>query len=360
VTSSEGRLTYQSSGVDVDRGDALVERIRAFAKRTNRPGLVGGIGGFASLYSLKDALAALGEAGKMSDPLLVSGTDGVGTKLKVAFLANKHDTIGIDLVAMCVNDVLTTGAVPLFFLDYFATGHLDVDRAAAVIKGVADGCASAECALVGGETAEMPGLYQPGEYDLAGFAVGVVDRARVIDGRDVKAGDLIIGVLSRGLHSNGYSLARQALFERAGLAIDARPHELSPRSVAEELLEPTAIYTKLVRELSRAVRVKALAHITGAGIPGNVPRVLPPGVRARVERSSWKRPPIFELIQRSGNVADEEMWKTFNMGIGLVAVVTPADRDASIAAAQRAGETASVIGEIVEDAGAKEASVELV
>jgi phosphoribosylformylglycinamidine cyclo-ligase len=359
VTDERSGLTYRSSGVDAGLGDLLVDRIGPLAAKTKRPGLVAGIGGFASLFSLKEALAHLGSAGQMSDPLLVSGTDGVGTKLKIAFLADKHDSVGIDLVAMCVNDILTTGATPLFFLDYFATGRLEIDKAEAVIRGVAEGCALAECALVGGETAELPGLYAEGEYDLAGFAVGVVDRARVIDGRKAAPKDQLIGVKSRGLHSNGYSLARKALFERGGLSVDARPSELS-RTVGEELLEPTAIYTKLVRAMTEAVGVKALAHITGAGIEGNLPRVLPHGTRARIARSAWRPQPIFSLIQKTGGVADDEMWRTFNMGLGLIAVVKPGDSERAIDAARRAGEQAVLIGEIVEGNPNEEATVELV
>ncbi|MCK6551662.1 phosphoribosylformylglycinamidine cyclo-ligase [Myxococcota bacterium] len=350
-------LTYRDSGVDADAGDALVERIGAFAKATHRPGLVAGIGGFASLFSLFDALKAAGQS--MSDPLLVSGTDGVGTKLKVAFAANRHDTIGQDLVAMCVNDVLTTGAMPLFFLDYFGTGRLELGVAEAVIRGIADGCRLAKCALVGGETAELPGMYADGEYDLAGFAVGVVDRPKIIDGSAVTPGDALVGVVSRGLHSNGYSLARRALFDRAGYSVTSSVPGLD-RPLGDALLEPTAIYTSVVEALLANVRPKALAHITGGGLPGNVPRVLPAATKAVIDAGAWPRPPIFAAVQAAGGITDDEMMKTFNMGLGLVAVVAKREADAAIAAITAAGERAVVVGEIREAPGAAEAFVELV
>lgn len=353
---SEEHLTYRQSGVDAERGDELVERISRFAKGTHGRGVVSGIGGFASLFSLKDALGGA----QLRDPLLVSGTDGVGTKLKVAFAANKHDTIGIDLVAMCINDILTCGATPLFFLDYFGTGRLEVGVAEQVIKGIAEGCRLAQCSLVGGETAELPGFYAAGEYDLAGFAVGVVEKSEVIDGRSVEPGDAIIGVHSRGLHSNGYSLARRALFDRGGHTVDTALPELGGRTVGSVLLDPTAIYTALVRAVTSRVTVKAIAHITGAGIEGNVPRVLPPGTIAAIDAASWPKPPIFSLIERAGNVERAEMYRTFNMGIGLAVVVAHKDVEHALAAIAATGEGACVIGEIARARdGAAEAVVEL-
>jgi len=345
-------LTYKGSGVDADLGDALVDRIGARAKKTLGPGVVSGIGGFASLFSLKDFMREAKKKGRslesMDDPLIVAGTDGVGTKLKLAFAMNKHDTVGIDLVAMCVNDVLTTGAAPLFFLDYFGTGKLDVDVAAAVIGGVATGCERGRCALVGGETAELPGLYQPGEYDLAGFAVGVVDRAQLIDGRSAVKGDVLIGVASSGLHSNGYSLARKALLEVAQHPLDM---PFAGRTLGDALIEPTILYTDHIDALLAEVRPRALAHITGGGIPGNLPRVLPNGLEAVLHRSAWQRSPLFDLLAKSG-IAEDEMDRTFNMGLGLIAVVSAADADRALKAL---GPTASRVGELV---AAKDASAE--
>lgn len=341
-------LTYKGSGVDADLGDALVDRIGARAKATLGAGVVSGIGGFASLFSLKDFLREARAKGRpldtMDDPLIVSGTDGVGTKLKLAFALGKHDTVGIDLVAMCVNDVLTCGATPLFFLDYFGTGKLDVEVAAAVIGGVTTGCERARCALVGGETAELPGLYAPGEYDLAGFAVGVVDRAQLIDGRQARAGDRLIGVASSGLHSNGYSLARKALLEVAGHRLDM-PLPGLPGTLGEAMIEPTLIYTDAVEALLAEVRPRALAHITGGGIPGNLPRVLPDGIEAVLARSTWHRPAIYQHILTAG-VELGEMESTFNVGLGLVAVVAPEDEARALAALIGAGHTATVVGEL--------------
>lgn len=344
------RLTYADSGVDIAAGNETVRRIAPHAKRTMGPGVLEGVGGFASLFALNDA-------GAMRDPVLVSGTDGVGTKLKVAFAANRHDTIGIDLVAMCVNDVITTGAKPLFFLDYFGTGALEPDVAEAVVAGIAEGCVRARCALVGGETAELPGMYGAGEYDLAGFCVGVVERDAIVRGPErVKVGDAIIGVASHGLHSNGFSLARKALLEVAGLALDATPDGLD-RTLADELLHPTALYVDATRALLDAVEVHALAHITGGGLIENLPRVLPDGAVAKVKRG-WPVPKIFELVQAAGNVAESEMLRTFNFGVGLTACV-PQDRlDDAIAAIAGAGEQAFLLGEIT--AGVGPATVELV
>src|SRR5512142_1252782 len=302
-------LTYRDAGVDIDEGDRLVELIKPHARPTLRPEVLAGIGGFGGLFAL--------DVKKYREPVLVSGTDGVGTKLKIAFAADRHDTIGIDLVAMCVNDIAVVGAEPLFFLDYFATGKLRAEQGALVVKGIAEGCRQAGCALIGGETAELPGFYAGGEYDLAGFAVGCVERARIVDGRAVAPGDVVIGVASSGLHSNGYSLARKALLDRHPL--DWRPPELAGRTVAEALLEPTRIYARDVLALLESVEVKSLAHITGGGLPGNVPRNLPDGTKAVLDARRWPRPPIFDLVQREGEVPWDEMFRTFNMGLGLVA-----------------------------------------
>jgi phosphoribosylformylglycinamidine cyclo-ligase len=326
--ASAKNQSYKGAGVDIEAGDALVERIKPMARRTRRPGVIGGLGGFGGLFSLK-------EAGRWEDPVLVSGTDGVGTKLKLAFHLKRHDTVGIDLVAMCVNDVLTCGAEPLFFLDYFATGHLDTDEAAAVVEGIARGCELAGCALLGGETAELPGFYAAGEYDLAGFAVGVVERARLLDGARITAGDAVIGVASSGLHSNGYSLARKVL-----------PWETDP-AVAEAMLTPTRIYVKAVQALMAAVDVRGLAHITGGGLPGNLPRVFPDGLGARLDAGSWTLPELFARIEREGPVERAEMLDTFNMGVGLCAVVPAADAQRAIDTLNAAGESAWRLGEVV-------------
>ncbi|MGO8968236.1 MAG: phosphoribosylformylglycinamidine cyclo-ligase [Myxococcaceae bacterium] len=313
--------TYKDSGVDIDAGDALVERIRPLAARTLRPEVLSGVGGFGGLFALPP--------GRWKEPVLVAGTDGVGTKLKVAFAAGRHSTIGIDLVAMSVNDVLTSGAEPLFFLDYFATARLDVEQAAAVVSGVAEGCAQAGCTLLGGETAELPSFYSRGEYDLAGFCVGVVERSRMVSGRTIRPGDALLGLASSGLHSNGFSLARRVLLEQAHLALEAQPEGLGRRLV-DELLAPTRIYVKDVLALREAVDVRGLAHITGSGLPGNLPRCLPEGTRAVLHASRWPCPPIFSLISRLGGVAREEMFSTFNMGLGMVCVVPQADVPAAL------------------------------
>ena len=312
-------LTYRDAGVDIDEGDRLVELIKPLARPTLRKEVLAGIGGFGGLFAL--------DLARWKEPVLVSGTDGVGTKLKVAFAADRHATVGIDLVAMCVNDVAVVGAEPLFFLDYFATGKLSADQAAEVVKGIAEGCRQAGCALIGGETAELPGFYARGEYDLAGFAVGCVERSRILDGRSVAPGDAVLGIASSGLHSNGYSLARKALFDRHPL--DWAPPELGRRTLAEALLEPTRIYAKDVLALLAAVPVKSLAHVTGGGLPGNVPRNLPDGTKAVLDARRWPRPPIFDLVQREGEVPWDDMLLTFNMGLGLVAVLAPSDLPAA-------------------------------
>jgi phosphoribosylformylglycinamidine cyclo-ligase len=341
-------LTYRDAGVDIDEGDRLVELIKPHARPTLRPEVLAGIGGFGGLFAL--------DVKKYREPVLVSGTDGVGTKLKVAFAANRHDTIGIDLVAMCVNDVAVVGAEPLFFLDYFGTGKLSAEQGAEVVKGIAEGCRQAGCALIGGETAELPGFYAPGEYDLAGFAVGCVERSRIVDGKAVAPGDVVIGIASTGLHSNGYSLARKALMERHPL--DSRFDALGGRALGDALLEPTRIYAKDVLALLDAVPVKAFSHVTGGGLPGNVPRTLPDGTRAVLEEKRWPRPAIFDLVEREGGVPRDEMYRTFNMGLGLVAVVAPGDEAAAHAALRARGLDAWTVGQI--EAGAGEATCEVV
>jgi phosphoribosylformylglycinamidine cyclo-ligase len=307
-------------------------------RSTFRPEVLTDLGGFGGLFGLR--------AEQYKEPVLVSGTDGVGTKLKIAFLMDRHDTVGIDLVAMCVNDIVVSGAEPLFFLDYFATGKLSVAKAQDVVKGVAEGCRQAGCALIGGETAEMPSFYRDGEYDLAGFAVGVVEKAKIIDGRSIVPGDALIGLASSGLHSNGYSLARHVLFEQAKLSIDGLVPDLG-RSVGEELLIPTKIYVKPILTLCREFPIKGLAHITGGGITGNLPRVLPAGLKARVDRRAWIVPPVFTVLSRQGNIEPEEMYRVFNMGIGMVLVVPPDAADSVVSRAIDLGERAHVIGEIV-------------
>jgi phosphoribosylformylglycinamidine cyclo-ligase len=327
--------SYAEAGVDIDAGDALVERIKPFAKRTLRPEVLAGIGGFGALF----------EIGKRyRHPVLVAGTDGVGTKLKLAFALDSHDTVGIDLVAMSVNDIVVQGAEPLFFLDYFACGKLDVDVAAAVINGIATGCERANCALIGGETAEMPGMYAAGEYDLAGFAVGVVEKDALIDGRSIVAGDAVIGIASSGPHSNGFSLIRR-IVEATHIHLEM-PFE--GRTLGEVLLEPTRIYARALLSLMRKIPVKGMAHITGGGLLENVPRILPPKLQARLERDRWTRPAIFEWLQREGRISDAEMHRVFNCGIGMVAVVAAGDADRAIALLEAAGEQAQAIGTIVE------------
>ncbi|HEY3586787.1 MAG TPA: phosphoribosylformylglycinamidine cyclo-ligase [Myxococcaceae bacterium] len=334
-------LTYKDAGVDIEAGDALVERIKPFAARTLRPEVVAGVGGFGGLFAIPP--------GKYREPVLVSGTDGVGTKLKVAIAAGKHDTVGIDLVAMSVNDILTSGAEPLFFLDYLATGRLDVDQAAEVVKGIAEGCARAGCTLLGGETAEHPGAHG-NEYDLAGFCVGIVERSRVLTGASIRPGDVVLGLASTGVHSNGYSLVRRILSD-ARVSLDARPAELGGRTVAEVLLEPTRIYVKDVLALLAAVEVKGLAHITGSGLPGNVPRCLPDGTRAVLEARRWPRPPVFDWLQRLGGVSNEGMDSTFNMGLGMVAMVSPAAVPEALALLAARGVPAWEVGRIEASTG---------
>jgi phosphoribosylformylglycinamidine cyclo-ligase len=340
--------TYRDAGVDIDEGDRLVDLIKPLARPTMRPEVLAGIGGFGGLFAL--------DVKKYRDPVLVSGTDGVGTKLKLAFLTGRHDTVGIDLVAMSVNDVAVTGAEPLFFLDYFATGKLRAEEAAQVVKGIAEGCRQAGCALIGGETAELPGFYADGEYDLAGFAVGVVERDRILDGRAVRPGDALLGVASTGLHSNGYSLARKVLLERH--ALSDRPAELGGATVGEALLEPTRIYAKDILALIGQVQVNAVAHITGGGLPGNAPRNLPDGTRAVIRAGSWPVPPIFGLIEREGAVPRDEMYRTFNMGLGLVIALPAGAAEAARALLAGRGLGSWVVGTV--EAGSGEATCEVV
>jgi phosphoribosylformylglycinamidine cyclo-ligase len=331
--TSKKPITYRDAGVDIDAGDALVEAIKPFAKRTLRPEILAGIGGFGALSRIPE---------KYREPVLVSGTDGVGTKLKLAFRLKRHDTVGIDLVAMSVNDVLTQGAEPLFFLDYFACGRLDVAVATEVVRGIARGCELAGCALIGGETAEMPGMYAEGEYDLAGFAVGVVERTAIIDGRDIAPGDAVLGLASSGAHSNGYSLVRRIL-EQSKPDLRADFHG---RPLGEALLEPTRIYVKPVLALMKEMRVKGLAHITGGGLVENLPRVLPETVKAVISRSAWTLPPLFRWLQREGGVADAEMLRVFNCGIGMALVVGAEHADTAERTLASGGETVFRIGRI--------------
>lgn len=328
-------MSYRDAGVDMEAGDALVEQIKPFAKRTMRPEVLGGIGGFGSLFEVPK---------KFKNPVLVSGTDGVGTKLKLAFQLNKHDTVGIDLVAMSVNDILVQGAEPLFFLDYFACGKLEVGTAAQVIKGIAAGCEQAGCALVGGETAEMPGMYPAGEYDLAGFAVGAVDKEAIINGSTIAEGDVVLGLASSGAHSNGYSLIRK-LIERSGIDMDSDFHGKPFRDV---VMAPTRIYVKPLLKLMQAMSVKGMAHITGGGITENIPRVLPEGLTAEIKQGSWQMPPLFTWLQDQGNVTDDEMHRTFNCGIGMALVVAKEDAEKAIGLFAALGVEAYEVGQIVE------------
>jgi phosphoribosylformylglycinamidine cyclo-ligase len=326
-------LTYRDAGVDIDAGDELVERIKPIVKRTQRPEVLAGVGGFGALVGLPQ---------RYREPVLVSGTDGVGTKLRLAIDTGRHDRIGIDLVAMCVNDVAVQGAEPLFFLDYYATGKLSVDVAATVITGIAEGCRQAGCALVGGETAEMPGMYHGDDYDLAGFCVGVVERSQIIDGSRVKAGDAIIGMASSGVHSNGYSLVRK-LIQVAGANAQT---QLDGQPLFDRLLEPTRIYVKNMLALAASLPVHAFAHITGGGLTDNIPRVLPEGMQAHLERRAWHRDPLFEWLASTGNIEPAEMHRTFNCGIGMIAVVAPDNADQALRLLTEGGERATLIGHI--------------
>jgi len=329
-------LTYRDSGVDIDEGDALVERIKPHARRTQRPEVLAGIGGFGGLFEPPKGYR---------EPVLVVGTDGVGTKLKLAFMAGKHDTVGIDLVAMSVNDVVVCGAEPVVFLDYFATSRLDVKEAEQVIAGIAEGCVRAGCALIGGETAELPGFYARGEYDLAGFCVGVVEKSRILDGSRVKAGDVVLGLASSGLHSNGFSLVRKVFESKLSAEL------------ARELLEPTRIYVKSCLDLRDAADVHAFAHVTGGGLPGNLPRVLPSGHRAVLRRGSWPVPDVFGRIQKAGNVSDAEMLRTFNLGVGMCAIVPRAEVQKALSLLRSGGQPAFEIGVVEAAPGLAEPEV---
>jgi phosphoribosylformylglycinamidine cyclo-ligase len=326
-------LTYRDAGVDIDAGDQLVENIKPYARKTMRPEVLAGIGGFGALCGIP---------AKYREPVLVSGTDGVGTKLKLAFELNRHDTIGIDLVAMSVNDILVQGAEPLFFLDYFACGKLDVATATDVVKGIADGCAQSGCALIGGETAEMPGMYPAGEYDLAGFAVGVVEKSKIIDGKSIAAGDAVLGLASSGAHSNGYSLIRRIIAQNK----TALTTQLDGKNLSDLIMAPTRLYVKAMLQLMARLPVKGLAHITGGGIVDNVPRILPEHLTARIERKSWPLTPLFAWLQREGNVADAEMLRVFNCGIGMAVIVAEQHADEAIEVLGAAGETVWRIGRV--------------
>ncbi len=334
MSTPSNSLSYRDAGVDIDAGDQLVENIKPFAKRTMRPEVLSGIGGFGGLVEISK---------KYKEPVLVSGTDGVGTKLKLAFELNRHDTVGIDLVAMSVNDILVQGAEPLFFLDYFACGKLDVPAATEVIKGIAYGCEQSGCALIGGETAEMPGMYPVGEYDLAGFAVGVVEKANIITGEHIKAGDVILGLASNGAHSNGYSLVRK-IIERSHPDLNARFD--GERTLADCIMAPTRLYVKPLLSLMQQLTVKGMAHITGGGITENVPRVLPGNAVADIDSKTWQMPKLFHWLREQGNVEAQEMFRTFNCGIGMVVIVSAQDADAAIKHLQASGETVSRIGVI--------------
>ena len=329
-------LNYKSAGVDIEAGNALVERIKPIAARTRTAGVMAGLGGFGSMFELP--------LDRYQQPILVSGTDGVGTKLKLANELNIHDTIGIDLVAMCVNDIIVQGAEPLFFLDYFATGKLDVDTAASVVDGIGKGCELAGAALVGGETAEMPGMYADGEYDLAGFCVGIVEKSKVLDGAKVKVGDKLIGIASSGPHSNGYSLIRKIISHSNVALTDS----FNGQTLGTALLEPTRIYVKSLLALLDKVPVHALAHITGGGLTENLPRVLPTGTKANIDLASWEFPAIFKWLQEQGNVSLPDMLTTFNCGIGMIVCVAPEDEHATLQTLSQLGETAFTIGELVE------------
>lgn len=334
---SNERVTYKDAGVDIAAGNSFVGMIKPLVKSTFRPEVMAEIGGFGGLFSLNTA--------KYKNPVLVSGTDGVGTKLKIAFMADRHDTVGIDLVAMCVNDILVQGAEPLFFLDYLAVGKLVPAKVADIVKGIAEGCLQAQCALIGGETAEMPGFYGEDEYDVAGFVVGVVDREKIIDGSKIEAGDKVIGLPSSGLHSNGYSLARKVLLEVGKLNLEDQVGEFG-RTLGEEILEPTRIYVKQILPLLEKYTVKGMAHITGGGLTENIPRILPEGRRVILNPLAWPEKPVFKLIQQIGKIDLAEMNRTFNMGIGMVLVVSAGEADAVLNDLSARGEEAYMIGEV--------------
>lgn len=328
---------YKKAGVDIDAGNEAVERMKKHVQKTFRPEVKTGLGGFGSLFALQS----------YQKPILVSGTDGVGTKLKVAFAADKHDTIGIDLVAMCVNDILVQGAEPLFFLDYIATGKLFPEQIESIVKGISEGCLQANCSLIGGETAEMPGMYSGEEYDVAGFAVGVVEEEQLVDGSKISNGDIVIGLSSSGLHSNGFSLVRELFFKQAAYQVTDYLPELGT-TLGEELLKPTRIYVKTILELLKQVSIKGMAHITGGGLLENIPRVLPDGLQAEIKLGSWEIPPIFKGLQKIGNLKKEELYRTFNMGIGYVIIINQQEQELALQLIKELGERAYVIGRIKE------------
>ena len=331
---NDSPLTYRDAGVDIEAGESLVERIKPLVQKTQRPECLGNIGGFGGLFELP--------IDRYRQPVLVSGTDGVGTKLKLAVILDRHDTIGIDLVAMCVNDVLVLGAEPLYFLDYFATGRLSPEHAQSVIAGIASGCETAGAALIGGETAEMPGMYSPGDYDLAGFCVGVVEKDQIIDGSHIRAGDQVLGLASSGLHSNGYSLAR-AVLERSHTTLD---NPIGETTLGEALLAPTRIYVRPILALLKAVPIHGIAHITGGGLPGNIPRILPDNCDCRIDATAWPRPEIFQWLQSEGSIDDTEMLRTFNCGIGLVIIVSSDTAAQAHEMLEASGETVYRLGEV--------------
>ena len=335
--SDDKVITYKEAGVDIDAGNQFVKLIKPLVKETARPEVLSDIGGFGGLFSLN--------TNKYKRPTLVAATDGVGTKLKIAFMLNQHSSVGIDLVAMCVNDIIVQGAEPLFFLDYLATARLAPEQAVEVVKGIAEGCKQANCALLGGETAEMPGMYSTDEYDLAGFAVGVVDNDKIIDGSTITKGDQIIGIASSGLHSNGYSLARKIFLEILGLDLTAQPEELD-KPLGAELLTPTRIYVKSILNLMRDFNLKGIAHITGGGLLENIPRILPHQCKAVIDCHSWEKPAVFELLRQGGNIPVEEMYRTFNYGIGMILVVSANETEDIIDRLSGLGEKAFIIGEI--------------
>nr|HID59011.1 phosphoribosylformylglycinamidine cyclo-ligase [Desulfobacterales bacterium] len=338
-------LTYADAGVDIDRANELVQRLKRIANETPRSGVVSEIGGFSGLFSLN--------VENSEQPVLVASTDGVGTKLRIASMMNKHDTVGIDLVAMCVNDIAVQGASPLFFLDYLSMGKLIPETAETIVRGIAEGCKQANCALIGGETAEMPGFYAENEYDLAGFVVGIVDNSRIVDGSEIGVGHKLIGVASSGLHSNGYSLVRKICFERLGLKLEDRV-DLLGKTLGEVLIEPTKIYSDLIQKLIRDLPIHGLSHITGGGIIENLPRILPSSCCARIEEGSWEIPPIFHFLRESGNISNLEMLRTFNNGIGLIIVVPESAVDDVLERVAAIGERAYIIGDIVQRKGSED------
>jgi phosphoribosylformylglycinamidine cyclo-ligase len=335
-------MLYKDSGVDIDLGDEFVRRIKSLAESTFSPRVLTTLGGFTACYSLD-------HIGHRS-PVLVASTDGVGTKLKVAFMADRHDTVGIDLVAMCVNDLIVSGAQPLFFMDYIATGKLTLEKAVSIIEGIVKGCKEAGCSLIGGETAEMPGFYGLNEYDLVGFVLGIANKGEMIDGSQISIGDRMIRLASSGLHSNGYSLVRKILFDHLNLHVDDWIEELG-RTIGEELLEPTRIYVKAVKPLNQEFHLRGIAHITGGGIKGNLPRILPRGCKASLRKGNWQVPPIFSFLQREGRISEEEMWRTFNNGIGMILVVEAEETESILIRLKELGERAYLIGEISEANG---------